>query len=421
MTAYLEKAFCEPFRDPLWGDIMLTPAFKRLCSAPEFWKLAGIKQLGPAYQVYPGAVHTRLNHSLGVFHLAKRLLSNLLNRDEGFHLDREEIDTFLAAALFHDLGHFPFAHSLKDLPLRSHEELTGEILCQSPLSAMIRKELGIDPELIAMVVDEKMVVPDRDRFRRIPLFRSLLSGTLDPDKLDYLNRDALFCGVPYGHQDVDHILSHLRLPGERQLCIDPAGSAGVENLLFSKYLMYRNVYWHKTVRISTAMIKQAMLLAIEAEKIQPEQLYFLDDQEFFRKMGSVSFKPLQLLEAVQQRRLYKCIIEMDIDAKQKLPADPFLRLSACRRAVEQLSRRLGYQIEDQAFIVDIPEPVSFETELSIAEGSEIIPFSASGTAFSGETIDVFRKQLRKLRIFVPKAIAEDLNTIEKEEIIELLL
>ena len=152
--------------------------------------------------------------------------------------------------------------SLKELPLKEHEVLTGEIILSKELYNPIKEELGVPPEMVAAIIDKNL--PDGGD-EQIVLFRNLLSGVLDPDKLDYLTRDAYFCGVPYGIQDVDFIISRIKPYKKSGLAVDSQGLPAVENLLFSKYLMYKTVYWHKTVRVATAMIKKAIISGLTEE------------------------------------------------------------------------------------------------------------------------------------------------------------
>jgi uncharacterized protein len=422
MTGYLDSAFNEPFRDPVWGDIGLSTPFKRLTATKAFQHLAGIRQLGPAYLVYPGAVHTRLLHSLGVFHLARRLLQLLARSGLSPQLGKQEVDLFLASALFHDLGHFPFAHSLKELPLKDHEKLTGEIVSEGELGKAIRKELGLDPQLIAMVVDQKLPLKDSSEKDTIIFFRTLLSGVLDPDKLDYLNRDAFFCGVPYGYQDVDNILARTLMLNSGRVGVDPAGTVAVENLLFSKYLMYRTVYWHKTVRIATAMIKQAIMLALADGHLAPEELYRIDDAMFFRKISEIKYPPLSLVRDVQERKLFKMVAEIECCEDKRLlliPMNLEQRLSATIRASSRLSERLGRSIRPEQIIADIPEPISFETDLKVLTPRGETPFSDSGTIFSKEVITGFSRNLRKVRIFVDPSLARELSEWDTDAVLEL--
>ena len=118
ISGHLESEYTEPIRDPVWKNIHLSEGLKRIANTQVAQKLNRIKQLGPACHDYPGATHTRLNHSFGVFHLAKTIMHAFLKYEETTFLSLEGVKAFLCAALLHDLGHFPFAHSLKELPLK---------------------------------------------------------------------------------------------------------------------------------------------------------------------------------------------------------------------------------------------------------------------------------------------------------------
>jgi uncharacterized protein len=395
---FLAADFTEPVRDPLWGNIFLSPGLERLAASAPFAKLGRIKQLGPAFLVYPGATHTRRAHSIGVFHMARRLAWALAAKGELDFCSREGLRSYLVAALCHDLGHFPFAHSLKELPLEEHESLTGRELLGKSLRGLVLGA-GADPEFVAAIVDESR--PDGGN-REIRFFRGLLSGVLDPDKLDYLNRDAFFCGVPYGLQDSDFILQRLAIaPGDR-LGIEERGLMSIEGLLFSKYLMYRSVYWHKGVRSATAMIKKAVLLALRETVLAPEDLYGLDDDGFYAKLRGIDFAPFSLAQAVFEGRLYETVLDLPFDC-----SDPrhtrLLDLGLRLEAEASLAARAGLGSLD--LVIDLPESVSFETDLPVigeigsSGSSEIVPFPHSRTVFSAPVVEGFARSLRRLRVF----------------------
>jgi len=405
---HLETDYSEPIRDPLWRHIYLSAGFKKLVDHPLFQKLGGIKQLGPTYLVYPGATHTRLNHSLGVFYLAKKMIHTLLLSNRIEEISLVGIKSFLAAALLHDLGHFPFAHSLKELPLKTHETLTAEVILSSSIKKIIKMEIGADPEITSSIINSKLPVPRWE----VLFFRNLLSGVLDPDKLDYLNRDAYFCGVPYGLQDIDFILSRIVFHENKGIALQIQGLPAVENILFSKYLMYRNVYWHRTVRVATAMIKKAVFMGIRSEIIKSEELYGLDDQEFFSSF-SKKLKSLQsLVEDVLLRRLYKTVYEKTFSGE-----DPFhtgivdleKRLIAENRIAEFLSNQFNFPVPGESVIIDIPEPISFEIDLPIQGDEEVLPFIRSGSVFNPSVVKSFVDSLRKVRIMVKPQIAGEIS------------
>ena len=400
--------FSEPVRDPVWKDVYLPAAFLPILESAPFVKLMGIRQLGPAYLAYPGATHTRFSHSIGVFEMARRTLAELFSKYELPYVTRTGAVSFLAAALCHDIGHFPFAHSLKELPLREHEALTADRVLEAPLKPLL-KAAGADPEIVAATVDFSR--PD-GRDPQVSLFRRLLSGTLDPDKLDYLTRDAFFCGVPYGIQDTDYVLRHLTLAPGDMPGIDDRGVMSVENLLFSKYSMYRSVYWHRKVRAATAMVKKSVESLLSSGRIREDDLYDLDDSGFQALVeGAGGEEALPALLAFRGE-LYGTAFETPFDPE--IPGFEALRDLGRRSDVEtRLCRALhscGLDVEPFEVIVDLPEPVTFESDLPVVSLSGAgmstgsVPFGASSTVFRPSVVDAFVRSLRIVRVFLPERI-----------------
>lgn len=401
ILTYLDKAYSEPIRDPLWHNIMLSNSLKKIVQHPLFQKLGGIKQLGPSHLVYPGATHTRLLHSLGVFHTSKRIIHSLLQHPLCPKVTEEGVKGFLCAALLHDLGHYPFAHSLKELPLRSHEDLTAELILTTSLKQIIKEEVQTDPRFVAAIIDLSM---DTDADPQIHFFRRILSGVMDPDKLDYLTRDAYFCGVPYGIQDIDFVIDRIAPHPDSGIVVHPQGVAAVENILFSKYLMYRTVYWHRTVRIATAMIKKAVYLGMQNGEHTAEQLYHLDDEEFFTVFAQSSFPPYTLIHNVQKRHLYKTVYELPFDCEK-----PFHKkltsLSQRLSAEEELTRMIGIPHNgSSSIIIDIPESISFEFDVPITAEGTYVSYVESEPVFTKPVIQRFTSSLRKLRVLGPPEV-----------------
>jgi len=203
--------------------------------------------------------------------------------------------SFLVAALCHDIGHFPYAHSLKELPLARHEALAGEMIVSSSLRDYVGA-CGADPEQTAAIIDADRLAGES---RETLLFRSFLSGVLDPDKIDYLTRDAFYCGVPYGIQDADYIMRRLVVHDDR-LAIDMKGEMSIEALIFAKYQMYRAVYWHPVVRAATAMVRKAVYLGLVNDVIQATSLYGLDDTSFGRLIDHSKFPPFRIAREAEE-------------------------------------------------------------------------------------------------------------------------
>ena len=409
----LMSDFSEPVRDPLWKHIYLDRGLARITRTRAFRQLGRIRQLGPAFHVYPGAVHTRLNHSLGVYHITRRMILSLLGREHthsriGGLATYQGVMSLLAAALLHDIGHFPFAHSLKELPLTTHEALAAiAILSDDELKRAI-EEAGADPEKVCGIIDTTAPTDDPE----VRLYRTLLSGTLDPDKLDYLNRDAYFCGVPYGLQDVDFIIDQMRITPQMTPAISHQGIGAIEHLLFSKYLMYRNIYWHHSVRSATAMIKKALFAALSVGALRPEELYGHDDASLdeYCSAHQTEFPAFRLVEAVQERRLLQCVIEVPFDEQRRAHRDLLSlaersiwesRIATVVKGAARMDKAEQDRLTDEV-IIDIPERTSFESSVPvISDQGEVKDFIEAGPVFTPPVIEGFTNSLRQIRLFIP--------------------
>lgn len=247
-------------RDPIWGHIHVPQYMVPLVDAEEFQRLRDISQLGHVLLVYPGARHSRFEHSLGVFHIAGQFLRRLVQAAAP-EIDVEDARVLLAASLLHDVGHYPFCHVLEEMQMffTDHEERGRQIILDpsTEVNAALQSA-ETDPLRVANVIDYRNAgetIPDADL-----RLAHILSGTLDPDKIDYLLRDARYCGVPFGESvNRDRLLGSITFdPAGQRPAITHKGVSAVEALIFTSYLMYRNVYWHHAVRSANAMFKRGV-------------------------------------------------------------------------------------------------------------------------------------------------------------------
>jgi HD superfamily phosphohydrolase len=260
---------------------------------------------------------------------------------------------------------------------------------------------GADPDFTAAIVDTS--VPSQDG--EILFYRKLLSGVLDPDKLDYLNRDARYCGVPYGAQDVDFVFSRLFPHPERGVDIDSRGIPSVESVLFSKYLMYRTVYWHRQVRSATAMIKKALLAGLRDGIIAGEELYGLDDQGLFRLMEEKKHPLFALAADVKNGTLFTEAASFPFDEKKHAAlldiGNRFRHEEALAAELSRISTG-GKRVDKDDVIIDVPEPVSLESALYVRD--ENCFFGQSSSVFRENRAEIFVKSLRIVRIFTSGGI-----------------
>ena len=293
----------EIIRDPLWNNIRVDPVATRLLDTGTFQRLRYVRQLGLAYLVYPGATHTRFEHALGTYHLARRTLALLGERDELRAVGDEECAIVRAAALLHDVGHYPFSHALEEIGAPHHETVAQPLIVGGEVAHVVGDAIAPDaPDRILALIRGESTSP----------LQRLISGSLDLDKIEYLKRDAFMCGVPYGEIDVDRLLNSLVLvpdPATGRLTIGlvEKGLSAMESLLFAKYQMYRNVYWHHAVRSATAMYKRLVEDALGTGALDAASLARYTDEGILHALGGT--RPSALLAALQERRLYKRIFE----------------------------------------------------------------------------------------------------------------
>jgi len=290
-------------RDPLWNNIRVDALGLRLVDTPVFQRLRYVRQLGLAYLVYPGATHTRFEHALGAYHLARLTLALLDERGALAGISGEERAITQAAALLHDVGHYPFSHALEEIGALHHEQVASPLVREGPVADALTGALGHDaPDRVLALIRGVSDSP----------LQGLVSGSLDLDKIEYLKRDALMCGVPYGEIDVDRLVNSLVLVtdpthGRRVVGVLEKGLSALESLLFAKYQMYRNVYWHHAVRSATAMYKRLVDEAIAAGSIDPPSLSTFNDEGLLHRLAAHGSSPL--LSALRERRLYKRVLE----------------------------------------------------------------------------------------------------------------
>jgi len=293
----------EIIRDPLWNNIRVDRVALLLVDTPAFQRLRYVRQLGLAYLIYPGASHSRFEHALGTYHLARRTLTLFGEQDNLRGLDPDACRLVRYAALLHDIGHYPFSHALEEIGAVHHEEVARPLIMQGAVSDILRDALGDDaPQRIMDLIRGRSDSP----------LQGLISGSLDLDKIEYLKRDAFMCGVNYGDIDADRLLDSLTIVenpegGEPMVGIFEKGLSALESLLFAKYQMYRNVYWHHAVRSATAMYKRLVGGALRAGTLDAGSLASFTDEGLLHELGERA--PTTLLSAMRERRLYKRVFE----------------------------------------------------------------------------------------------------------------
>lgn len=242
------------FKDPVHNYIHVQDdIIWRLINTPEFQRLRRVRQLGTSFLTFHGAEHSRFSHSLGVYEITRRIISQF-ERSGYPDWPQEERLLTLCAALLHDIGHGPFSHSIEEAFHMNHEDWTCRIVLGDTCVNKVLQDVDSDfPERVASVINKTY---------KKPIVINLVTSPLDADRMDYLLRDAYYTGVNYGTIDIDRILRMLR-PFRDRVVVKESGMHAVEDYLMSRYQMYWQVYFHPVTRSSEIILRQVFKRAKE--------------------------------------------------------------------------------------------------------------------------------------------------------------
>lgn len=402
-------------------DVPVTPRLKRLIDTQAFRRLAGISQLGLVSYVYPGATHTRFEHSLGVYFNAVQFVNQLAS-DGHFRscIDEQDVTCFLLSALLHDIGHWPFCHVIEDLRVQSvprHEILAERHILTGELAERIGNEWDVSPERIISLLN-----PSKE-FQRSPseqILSSMLSGPIDIDKMDYLERDSVHAGVPYGRNFDRHRLI-------RSLCIHPAtnsialtekGKTAIEMMIFARYIMFSEVYWHHAVRGATSMLQTAVWASARSrpDRSFADQWLHFDEpqmkQSILEMSAGQAWEPCALGLFGPRRVLYKRVLEFDSlhspAAHQRLSNHSFEDLRAVSvRLAAMLSREVGEEVNPFELLIDVPPislDVQFKMEVQMRSG-QFRPLGEISPMVKALATQQFDETVKRVRIFATPSLA----------------
>ena len=334
--------FIKKINIPVSGSLPICDEILKIIDTADFQRLRGIRQLGPTVYIYPGANHTRFEHSLGAYHLSLRYLESLLKIPK-FHeiidpID-ESIKLIILATLLHDIGHYPYSHWIEEinnipkLSITTHEKRAKNIIENGEIGEII-KDWGISSSRICDIIAGNVSGEKNE------IFCSIIDSTIDVDKIDYLQRDSTHCGVPYGVAfDVPRLINSLYINEEgNQICLTDKGQSPFIALLMSNIIMYQEVYWHKTVRACDSMFKRFFYEFASKFKNKEKISEYLkyDDDKFITTLFEKTKKDKELSKLIapfnnKGRELYKpvFIFYHGFPKQKKHTKNFFNRLSGC--------------------------------------------------------------------------------------------
>ncbi len=402
-------------------------------------RMKGLHQLGFAHLVFENARHSRYDHALGVCHLTRLTLQRIL--DSGAYLEERDIRCALAAALLLHAGSYPYAEALEGLGLPGlppRRELSRRWIEDSDAARVLEKEWELEPHNVL-----RLVLPEEDRPVALTptehLLRDILTGSLDADSLDSLQRDAGAVGFPFVPLKAEALLENLRVVGQENravLSVDEEGAGALQALVFFRYLMEYNVYGHHALRSPTVMFMRAAQDAIQSEAVAPGKLAGLDDARAFsliRESAKEQSPAAALTRLLSERRLYRRALELDgrhpgYGSLLRLREDANWR----RRVEEAWARYLTRYRKGEAgpfdILIDIPPDGRLSVGLRFIRRLPVLPGERSLTTWqslSGLSEEDMRRckiPLHRIRVFTAteelarsvRRHAEELFTIAEE-------
>jgi uncharacterized protein len=329
-------------RDSVHGDLQVEEFEVLLVDTPEMQRLRRIKQLGFTYLVYPGANHSRFEHSMGTMYLAGRLASNL-------DLEPDTRTLVRVCAALHDAGHGPFSHVSEGVLDTSHEKLTSRLIRESALGDILSERYNLK-EVVGIISGQG------------PLGQ-IISGELDVDRMDYLIRDSYYTGVAYGIIDVERLIHNMHLEGEH-LTLLRKGVQAAEAMLLARYFMYPSVYQHHTTRIVNAMFRRCLSHLLRAEVIRADEIYRYDDADIVSAARKEKGYIRDIIRRLDNRQLFKRVYSLKLDELDDPMAVFQMEDALVRQSEREMAEDLG--VEEDYLLMDIPEYPAFNERTPVS-------------------------------------------------------
>lgn len=371
-------------KDSVHGNIKLTDLECSLVDSPEMQRLRGIKQLALTNLVYPGANHTRFEHSLGTAHLTRQICDNL-------GLKQDDADELCIAALLHDIGHGAFSHEsdafLKNYLGETHESIAKRKLESNSIAKLLARE-GLKPARIAsLICGEGSGV--------------VITAGIGSDRMDYLLRDSYYTGVAYGVIDSERLIHTMSL-SKGSLVLDEGGFEAAESLLLARYLMFSTVYSHHAVRIASAMLRRAMELGLKSGALRPVDLASLDDAGALNRLMADS-RAGHLVRMLENRELYKRVLVCDFGQFSEKAKRTLQKNEQAGELAYEIATSAGVSEDD--VLVDVPATQSkYVGDVLVSMSSGKVKLSSASDLVS--SIKDAEEKRQRLIVSCPQALVK---------------
>jgi len=386
--------------DPIHDFIRVYNSELQIIDNPIFQRLRRIRQLSGAHLTYPGAQHTRFEHSLGVMHIAGRASQTL--QEKGV-LKTDDIDSIRLAALLHDIGHGPFSHLFEEVLQQkkkiSHENIGKQLILKTEIGDVLSKS-GKDKKFITKLAFGGS---------KFPFMNELLSGSLSVDMMDYLPRDGYFTGAEHAKIDYKRITQSLDV-FQKKLALEKSALYSFESMMHSRYQMFKAVYFHKTVRSAEVMLLESIKLAdpeIGFTSMKLDDYVKLTDEYVLSKLlaleGSSDLKRARkIAQDYQNRQLFKCVFERIVTGNLKLSK---IKTNQIKQDISRKSK-----VDETEIFVDSSITPSLPLNPSNKESQSIILTSRENNQLKAEKISISKIPIVSamsgfmniLRIYTPK-------------------
>jgi HD superfamily phosphohydrolase len=383
-------------KDPVHGYVYITEEEKEIIDSFPVQRLRRLRQLAGAEYVYPGANHTRFEHSVGVMYLAGRVTENP-NISE--HLSHEEAQMVKIAALLHDVGHGPFSHVFEHLLIKeldkTHEDITSWIIQKGELKDMLCKA-GYKPEDVGRLAVGTLHKPKKTFLDQI------ISSAVDVDKLDFIVRDTHHTGAEYGYIDVFRLIHALDILNGN-LAVDLGALSALESLIIARIESFKSIYFHRVGRAAQIMLAIAMEKANEELGLTqfktPEEYLAMDDYTVWTMLKNCK-KSSGIIGDLERRRLLKCAYERTFYEKDTMVSNIFSRETYRNQLQTDIAKEA--HVKTEAVIIDVPTVPSVPYHHSVLMESMEIPvfFKTQGDKKVPQRLSDISKIFETLKGFI---------------------